>query len=252
VDCLNTADYKKIKIEVYDHAGNISSLQFYIKQALGPVNGMTLSGSKFVAYNQPYRLEEERFKMNIPANRLYSDIYLKYEVAPIENTYSDLYKVHDSTIPLHKAYSLAIKPRDLPLNLKNKAIIASLRGRTWTNQGGTWDGEWLQSEVNSFGNFAVMVDTEAPVIKPIIFTTDMKRRTSMAFKITDNFGCPKADEIIYNAYIDDQWVLMELDSKTDIITHHFDYRTPKGKHQLRLRVRDDRGNEKTLVQTFVK
>ncbi|MEO5581200.1 MAG: M23 family metallopeptidase [Saprospiraceae bacterium] len=250
---LNTQNLKKIKIEVYDFAGNVSFLQFYLKQALGPMSAVSMVNNRYINYAIPYKMEDGNFKMNIPANRLYADIYLKYEEIPVENAYSDLYKVHDSTIPLHKSFSISIKPRVLPSTLKNKAVVASLRGKFWTSHGGTWDGEWLQSDVNSFGNYAVIVDTEAPSIKPIIFTTDMKKRSLMAFKITDNLGVSgKADEITYNAYIDDQWVLMELDSKTDIITHRFDAHTTPGKHQLRLRVKDDRGNEKTFVQTFVK
>ena len=75
----------------------------------------------------------------------------------------------------------------------------------------------------------------------------------MRFKISDNFGVSgDADELTYNAFIDGQWVLMQLDSRTDMITHHFDYRTAPGKHSLRLHVRDDRGNEKSFIQTFVK
>ena len=107
--------------------------------------------------------------------------------------------------------------------------------------------------MNSFGNFAVHVDTEAPTIHPIGFRTNMKSKSKIAFKIRDNYGVSgKADELIYNAWIDDQWILMELDSKSDIITHRFDYRTKPGKHQVRVQVRDDRGNERSFVQSFIK
>ncbi|MBL0110051.1 MAG: hypothetical protein IPP42_03950 [Saprospiraceae bacterium] len=75
----------------------------------------------------------------------------------------------------------------------------------------------------------------------------------MKFKISDNFGVSgDAKELVYDAYIDGQWILMELDSRNDVITHRFDYRTKSGKHSLRIQVKDDRGNTKTFVQTFLK
>ena len=249
---INAQDVRKIKMEVYDQAGNTSTLSFYLKQALGPVN-TSLPGSRYIAYDQPYNFVDGDLKLGLPANILYSDIYFDYSVSSKDLPYSFSYKIQDATIPLHRSYSLSIKPHDLSPTLKKKAIIVRQRGRSWTNVGGTWHGDWLETEVNSFGNFAVHVDTEAPTIHPIGFRTNMKSKSKIAFKIRDNYGVSgKADELIYNAWIDDQWILMELDSKSDIITHRFDYRTKPGKHQVRVQVRDDRGNERSFVQSFIK
>lgn len=249
---LSPNSIKKIRLEVYDYAGNISTLSFYLKQGIGPFNTLT-GGARYVAHDQPYSLEDQNMKAELPANILYSDVYLDYSAETIDRAYSDLYKIHDSTIPLHRSYALTIKPLNLPPQLKKKAIIARYRGSHITNVGGKWNGEWLETEVNSFGNFAVTVDTIAPTIKPIAFKTNMKKSHLMSFKIKDNFGVSgKADELAYNGYIDGEWVLMELDSKNDVITHRFDGRTKPGRHQVKIQVRDDKGNERIYVQSFLK
>lgn len=249
---LNPDSIKKIRLEVYDFAGNVSSLSFYLKQGLGPFS-TTAIGARYVARDQPYTLDDKNMRANLPAGILYSDIYLDYRVETIDQAYSDLYKIHDSTIPLHQSYALTIKPQNLPLYLKKKAIIAKYRGSHITNVGGKWNGEWLETEVNSFGNYAVAVDTIAPTIKPIAFKTNMKKSHLMSFKIKDNFSVSgMADDLVYNGYIDGEWVLMELNSKNDVITHRFDQRTKPGRHQVKIQVRDDKGNERIYVQSFIK
>ncbi len=249
---LQQQEVLKVKIESYDQSGNASFLQFYIKQADGPPPSSPY-GSDFIAFDKLYIKEESSMKLEIPANALYADLYLDYEANPSDNTYSQIYKIHDSTSPLHRSFTLSIKPEHFPSSLRKKATIVSVRGDSYTNQGGKWDGEWLKTKINSFGRFAIVVDTLPPSIKAVHFKTDMKKSNFMRFKISDNFGVSgEADELTYNAYIDGAWVLMQLDSKTDMITHHFDHRTAPGKHTLRLSVRDDRGNERSFVQTFIR
>jgi len=242
---------KKIKIEVYDYSGNHSDLQFYIKPAAGPVMPASMA-RQHVIFDQPFIAELDNLKVMLPANTLYTDIDLNLSRSG-KIRWSETYTIHDSAVPLHKAYILSIKPEPIPSHLKKKTIIGMINGNSITNCGGVWNGDWLETKVNSFSQFGVVVDTIPPVIKPIVFRTDMKTSPVMKFKIEDNFNVTgRADELVYNAYIDGQWILMELDSKSDIISHEFDERTSKGKHSLRIQVKDDRGNESNFVQSFIR
>jgi hypothetical protein len=54
----------------------------------------------------------------------------------------------------------------------------------------------------------------------------------------------------YNAWVDGKWILMELDSKSNQISHSFDDRITPGKHALRLVVTDDKNNSRTFQQSF--
>jgi hypothetical protein len=141
----------------------------------------------------------------------------------------------------------------IPLRYKKKAAIGLVQGGSLSNQGGKWDGNWLQTNVNSFGNYTIVIDTVAPAIKPVLFKSDMTKSTEMKFKISDNFGVGgTADEMTYTAWVDGKWILMELDSKSDVITHTFDERIPKGKHSLKIKLADDKGNESTFNHTFIR
>ena len=128
-----------------------------------------------------------------------------------------------------------------------------VQGGSVSNQGGKWNENWLGTNVNSFGNFTVMIDTVAPSIRPVLFKTDMTKATEMKFKISDNFGVGgTADEMSYNAWVDGKWILMELDSKSDVISHTFDDRIAKGKHILKIKVTDDKNNESNFNQSFIR
>lgn len=242
---------KRIRIEVYDHAGNTSTLNFKLMQVDGMPSLLT-PGSRFVSRDQRYQMEQDNLRLEIPADRLYEDIYLKYNTSAGDGTYSPIYQIHESSTPLHKSINLSIKPNELPDRLKRKAIIAHIGNRSITSYGGKWVNGRLETSVNTFGRFAVMVDTTSPTIKPIKFKP-RHHVSALKYKIYDNFGTDgAADELKYNAWIDDRWVLMEYDAKSDMITHHLDGHTPKGKHTIKVQVTDDRGNSRIFAQSFIR
>ena len=73
----------------------------------------------------------------------------------------------------------------------------------------------------------------------------------MTFKITDNIKTTgKASDLKYKGTIDGKWILMEYDSKKDLLIHHFDSQMASGKHTFKLVVTDDRGNQKILERSF--
>ncbi len=249
---LSNDKIKKINIDVIDFAGNKSSIQFFLKQASGPPPAIPYS-DKLITYNQTFSLEENGLRINIPANRLYCNTYFNYLSLPDNEYYSPIYKINDLTTPLHRSYSLAIRANNLPSYLRKKASIGMINGGTISNQGGKWNEDWLETKVTSFGNYTIIVDTIAPTIKPIMFKNDMSKRDYMSFKIADNFSTGgEADELTYNAWVDGKWILMELDSKTDNITHYFDNHIPPGNHTLSIKVTDDKGNSKLFTQSFVR
>lgn len=249
---LTPGQGRKVLIEVYDHSGNKSVVQFYLR-GNAPASKPKIAASRPITFDQPFSEDREDLRLLFPSNSLYTDIDLELEKSERKESWSAVYRVHDSATPLHTSYVISLKPVAIPARLKNKSVVALFNGHSITNCGGTWNGAWLETRINAFGHFGVVVDTLPPVITPVVFKTDMKSSSLMKFRITDNFEVAgQADRLTYNAFIDDQWILMELDSKTDIITHRFDERTSKGTHRLRIQVKDDRGNERNFVQTFVK
>jgi hypothetical protein len=96
-----------------------------------------------------------------------------------------------------------------------------------------------------------MVDTIPPKISVHSFSPDMTGRKQMSFKIWDNIRArDSARGLIYDAYVDGEWILMELDGKTGTISHRFDGRLAPGAHTLMINVTDDRGNVGTMTKVF--
>ena len=249
---LQNNEIKKIRIETFDYSGNVSRLEFYLKQASGPPPALPI-GDKYISYDQDFEYADQDLKISIPKNRLYSDAYFNFEKIATKQSQASVFKICDVSIPLHRSYSISIQAGDIPLRYKKKATIGQVQGGSLSNQGGKWEGNWLQTNVNSFGNYTIVIDTVAPAIKPVLFKSDMTKSNEMKFKISDNFNVGgTADEMTYTAWVDGKWILMELDSKSDVITHTFDEHIAKGKHSLKIKLADDKGNESTFNHTFIK
>ena len=75
----------------------------------------------------------------------------------------------------------------------------------------------------------------------------------MTFKIKDDIPTTgKGAGLKYKATVDGQWVLMIYDLKKDLITYWFDEHVAKGKHNFRLEVTDDRGNQAVYEKVFTR
>ena len=81
----------------------------------------------------------------------------------------------------------------------------------------------------------------------------MKGYSKMTFKIKDNYKTTgRAVGMKYKATVDGDWILMEYDSKKDLLIHRFDSKITSGEHILKLSVTDDRGNEKVFERKFIR
>ena len=98
-----------------------------------------------------------------------------------------------------------------------------------------------------------MADTVAPSITPVVFAPDMRKKSSMAFRINDNFAIGgTARGLRYRGTIDGKWVLFEYDKKRARLTYEFDEMVGPGEHTLSLQVTDDRGNVNVLERKFLR
>lgn len=238
-----------IKYVVKDVAGNCSELDFKIQ------NNPTVTkptakrlGVKLLKYDQENSYETDDINIHIPIGTLYGDVDFEYgTAAQSTNAYSLIHKVHNNLTPLFNAYSLAIKPTNLPTHLQDKALIASTENGS---EGGKFEEGWVKVNTRNFGNFYVAVDTVAPVITPrnLANGKNVANQPKIDFTISDNFSGIQS----FNGYIDGKWVLMEYDSKNRHLWHRFDTSLPKGQHTFKLVVKDWKDNEKIYEAQFVK
>ncbi len=245
---------QKIRMVAEDLHGNKSEVSFHVKRAKEVKTPPSKTFNFLLPYSEASVIDQPDAFIHFPKGTLYEDLYLNYHSSyeNSKNVYSPVLHLMDYTIPVHQFYTLGLKSKNLPDSLKSKAFIAYCqKDNTIQSQGGIWKEDYLTAEVRDLGDFSIMVDTEAPIIKPLNFKSNMRGYNVASFKVKDNYET--ARNVAYlniNGYIDGKWVLFEYDAKNDKITHRFEADLPKGKHQLRLIVRDNRGNEAVFEQGF--
>lgn len=247
---------RKIRMVTEDLHGNKTSLSFFVKRAKETQTPSSKSYNFLLPYGEASVIDQPDAFIHFPKGTLYENLYLNYRSTK-ENSkgvYSPTLHLMDYTVPVHQYYTLGLKASSLPDSLRQKAFIAYCQKDNSTlSCGGVWKSDYLTSEVRDLGDFSVMVDTEAPRIKPIGFKKNMKGFNVMSFKITDNYKTARnVPYLTYDGYLDGKWILFEYDAKKDKISHRFEPDLPKGEHELRLVVRDSRGNEAVLERTFVR
>lgn len=245
----------KILLKVMDAAGNTSSIQFQVKrdENMEPFVGQPYQYE--LPWDAESRIDLEDFTMSLPKGALYENLQFQYKTTQDDSDgmYSSMHHLHDNRTPVQKYFEVSIRPRNLPPELRTKAVIAYCGEGRPDNCGGAWRDDYLVTKVRQFGDYCVMVDKDPPTITPIVFDGDMRKKSTMAFRIRDNFAVSgSADHLTYRGTVDGQWVLFEYDRKRDRLTHTFDGRIGAGEHLLRLVVKDDRGNEAVFERKFLR
>ncbi len=190
-------------------------------------------------------------KIKFPLDAFYDTIYFQYKSSgkPYK-AISQLHKIHDIYIPIHKYYTIWIEPEKGYENYRNKMVLARVSSNgSLSSIGGEWDKGFVKAETRKFGNYAVFIDSVAPEIKPLNIYNGKKmyRYSQIKFKLSDDLsGVEKI-----NGYIDGKWEIFEYNTLRG--TLDFDLKRlnlSHKKHELELRVVDGSGNEKAYTANF--
>ena len=210
-----------IKIVVTDVSHNKSYLTFRVRSRDNSnVKNLTPQYTKLMPFDKENIFKNEDILVKIPSNYLYDTIYFNYSEATNRKYFSKIFNIHKETMPVHKYYTIALKPQKLPKQLKDKALIAKLdKKNKLRSYGGVFIDSLLYTKANVFGKFVIAVDTVAPTIKPKTRYNNLKlsHLKKIEFKIKDDLSGIKK----YNAYLDGQWVLLEYDAKNDKMFYKF-------------------------------
>lgn len=253
---VNADKARTVKITAADFKGNQSNLTFQVRRDTARTNPNT-APSSHLHLARPEELSivtRTGIQVVWPRGAFYEETPLQITPSPgpAGETFSPLFDLAPEDAPAHLYFDLLIEGVGVPPHLQDKAFIARCdAGGSVTNCGGRWIGKNLVASVRKMGTYAIMVDTLPPRIAPLQFSPKMKEGSRMAFRITDQYPVrEKARDLRYEARVDNQWILMEMDGKTGVITHVFDGRITPGAHELVLRVTDDRGNTSIWRKTF--
>lgn len=199
---------------------------------------------KMMSFRGSNEFISDDVKVNIPEGALYDTLFFSYRKSKGDGRlFSDIHHIHNAFTPVHKAYHLSIKPDSVPEGKGSKLLIAQIEDDKKLNAaGGIMVDGFINADVLSFGDFAVAIDTLAPVISAngLVSGADLTGKTDIRIKITDDFSGIKS----YVGTIDGKWALFEYDAKENLLVYKFDAkRISKGtKHDLALMVSDERNN----------
>ncbi len=236
-----------VEITVTDIRNNKSSLSFDIKPQPAESKDVTETidkGLKIMPFNKNNKFVSEDISVSIPAGALYDTLYFSYKKsAGTKEMLSDLHYVQDKYTPVHKPYTLSIKPTVIPAGKESKMLIVQ-SGDEHENSAinSIWSEGYLTAEVLSFGRFYIGIDTVAPVISPNGLTSGaiLTGKKEIKIRITDDLSGIKS----YEPVIDGKWALFEYDQKNNLLTYRFDpKRIAQGtKHNFSLKVTDNKDN----------
>jgi len=244
---FNDGALHRVEYVVKDVAGNTSTLSIQVKANRTGNNFAVIkpAGTLF-HYDKVNEFSNDKVKVTINPGNLYDDVDFTYSTLPEKpGAFSITHCIHNRYTPIHENFDLWIRPdRDLGKNAA-KAVIVSTDGAC---EAGFYQDGFVKAIVRGFGNYYVTVDTVPPVIVPVNIRSgvDMKRARGIYLRIGDKLSGIKS----YAGKIDNQWVLMEWDYKTWILSYTFNENIAPGKHIFDLVVTDNKDNSSHFTADF--
>lgn len=238
-----------VEYRLKDIQGNISRLNFNIQaeELQSTRESTSLKPTAYFQYDQPNSFGTDIMRLSIPKGALYSDLGFYYSTGPKPgNAYSNIYYVHNKLTPVQDTLSLWIKlDASCPEALKSKTVLVNEKKEA---QSSHYEDGYLKATIKAFGGFYALVDTIAPSIVSVNISQgkSMKDLPKIAFKIKDNLAGIKD----FRGAIDNKWILMEYDAKSNSLWHTFDSRTASGKHYFTLDVSDKMENTSRFQASF--
>ncbi len=234
---INDTIAHEFKIIAKDVYGNTSSKIIVIR---GAVDGKKIAD--FIPYTKNHvhckaNIDNtfkigDKFKLNIPKNTLYADYKLQFY-----KNYGENYTIGNDAVPLDKKMEISFKLREDQLPYASKFVVCSVYGKAYGTK--LKDG-WVTAGVKEFGTYYLSLDS----IKPSITPVQLNKHGYFSFRISDNLS-GIAD---FDFYIDDVWVLLDYESKANLLFGKVPQPIPPGKHIVRLVVYDERNNARTYIK----
>lgn len=244
-----------LKYIVKDVYGNTSEVSFKVK-SLKPYSKCTktkLTGDNVIVATESFDFKTDDFETHFPKNTVYEDLKLDYKKSEMKYSYAPLHHLHNDDVPVQQLFVLKLKTKPIDSTITHKAVVVEVSKdqKKLYSKGGEYSDGWITTEVKSFGNYTVRIDSVPPVITPVNIKDSANLSTAehIQFKIADNLSGIKS----YDIFVDGSWKLAFYNIKTSTLTMPFEeYNAIKpGVHTLKIIVKDERKNvaEKVFVFT---
>lgn len=250
---LEPGDIYNMEYIIKDAAGNTSTAKFIINCVDENPYSFLFSNLRnspdFWACQNENKIEKPNFKATFPAYTFYDSILLSYTTgAGTTGSFSNVHTIGNQNIPVNDFFPVYLKPTKpmTPFQWSKAVVVNSGKGST----GGIVEDGYVKGRSRNLGSFYIAADSIPPTIKPVNIANNknLGAARSIMVRISDNLSGIKS----YNAYIDDEWVLMDYDQKYSLLTYTFDEKYVPGKHVFRLVVTDQKNNSSQYLATFTR
>ena len=233
------------KIKVSDFAGNERIIRIPIEGEMDiDVPQEENKTPYFVNAESPFVFEKNGVDLYIPANSLYEDVYLDLDVD------NGIAKLHEDEVAIHDEITLGMDVSQYKPEDRAKLFIGRMGYKGYPIYSETaLKDDRLVTEIRTFGDYKVYTDTEPPSVNPVNFRDGqwISYLPALKVKINDSESGIKS----YRATVNGEFILMEYDYKTDMLTHYFEDGVVKDtENKFKLIVTDNVGNSTTFESTF--
>lgn len=227
----NPGDELNVTYIVFDAKGNRSELKFLVIIENGAINTMDAIATDltFLQPSETFLVKNENTEVQFGLGSVYEPLKIDQEKIS--------YSIGKADIPVHNAFRIKTLSNDKK-DGKHYLEIISEKGRRKTVNV-SYQDSLIIVDSKYFGQYKMKRDTTSPVITPISLSksTTTTSKMKLQWKISDT----QSGINDYDLFIDDQWVLLEYDYKSDLIS----YSRPSsvvGQKSIMLRVKDNCGN----------
>lgn len=225
-------------IQLEDYEKNSTTIAMPIKVVSINLQPLT---PKF-SYSLPYIISSANATLSISPNTFYDDYNIAVKDTVIDGSAAVEIITEPNILPFHQSAELSFNNFNTKLNPLKVTCIYNNPKRKESSVTATRYQEVYKVNIKGTGIYYLIEDNEKPYIKYLSYDTTTK---SWYFNVKDN-GNIKS----YNAYWDNQWVLLQYDEKSDLMYYQADkYATP-GEHILKISVSDINGNTNTIFHNL--
>jgi hypothetical protein len=198
----------------------------------------------FIKYKSEYNFEFEKTAVYLPPNALYENATLniveKDDILDIENNFQ----------AIQNAFTVTLDISDLSEEDQKKAFVGTVSGYKLEYNASFKKATKISAKVKAFAKYKVGIDNVAPrIYNPnFIEGSNISKLKTLSVSISDALSGIDS----YNAYLNDEWILMEYDYKTKKLIHNFeDGKVIPGNNTIKIVVTDKLDNTATFLSNFI-
>ncbi|UJH66879.1 M23 family metallopeptidase [Allomuricauda sp. SCSIO 65647] len=198
----------------------------------------------YVIAQKPNNFDLGVAKVYFPANTFYEDFYMDLKKG------KDTVNIHDNTVAAHRNFTVTFDVSKHSEAERKQLFIARLDEKSKPNYARTYKrNNTFTTRTRNLGRYTLAKDTIAPTIKARNFKDRqwLNNYRYLSVQITDDLSGINT----YDAYLNDEWILMEYEPKTKTLTYNFDDKIAEETQcELKVIVTDNVGNSSTFERTF--